>query len=68
MFNYTSRRFWNHVILGERNWDMEEQKVTPRGGEYYFKDTPFAGEENFPDLARGEMARSIGDRPSWVSD
>lgn len=43
-------------------------KNTPVNGDYFFKDSPLACEESFPDLARGEMARSIADRPSWASD
>ena len=43
--------------MGERQWVYEDIKQNPGYGEYFFKDTPLAGEESFPDLARGEMAK-----------
>ncbi len=61
---FTAKKFYNHCILGERNWVLESQRQNPGYGEYYFKDSPLSCEENFPDLARGEMAKKKIELPS----
>ena len=61
-------KMYRWIVFGEKNWEYERLNITPYGGEYFFKDSPLSSEEDFPDLARGEMAKSISERPSWVSD
>ena len=63
---FTARKFYRNVLLGDRNWAAEMEKNRREGGEYFFKDTPLATEEDFPDLARGEMAKKKKDEPTWV--
>ena len=63
---FTAKKFYNHVILGERNWLFEASKNNPSVGEYYFKDTLLSHEEAIPDLARGEMAKKKIETPEFL--
>ena len=64
---FTAKKFYYHVLLGERNYFYEQMKLDGGAGEYYFKDTPFSSDEDFPDLARGEMAKKTREAPEWAS-
>jgi hypothetical protein len=63
---FTAKKFYYHVLLGERTWLHEMEKNQPVVGEYYFSDSPFSSDEAFPDLARGEMAKKKIDIPEWA--
>ena len=56
-FCFTSKKFYNHVLMGERNWILESERRDYGQGEYYFKDSYLSADERFPDIARGEMAK-----------
>jgi hypothetical protein len=60
---FTAKKFYDHVILGERNYVYERNRWQPGYGNYFFKDDPLSCEENFPDLARYEMARGVWPKP-----
>eukprot|EP01017_Pseudomicrothorax_dubius_P024418 TRINITY_DN2594_c0_g1_i1.p1 TRINITY_DN2594_c0_g1~~TRINITY_DN2594_c0_g1_i1.p1 ORF type:complete len:212 (+),score=74.15 TRINITY_DN2594_c0_g1_i1:69-704(+) len=60
----TAYKFYDHVIRGERVW-LHEMDKNNLEGEYYFKDTPLAADENLSDLARGEMAKKKYPKPEW---
>ena len=54
---FTLNKCYAIVILQERNWTFENQRNNYSVGEYYFNDVPLSCEENFPDIARGELAK-----------
>lgn len=54
---FTADKFYNHVVLGKRNWLYEMERNNPTYGLYYFKDVPLSHEEAMPDLARVEWAK-----------
>lgn len=62
---FTLDKFYKHCLLGERNWLYEFYRQQPGVGLYYFKDDPLSCEENFPDLARLEMAKGKWPVPEW---
>ena len=62
---FTAKKFYKHVILGERHFVYERMRWQPGYGNYYFKDDPLSCEENIPDLARYEMARGTWPKPEW---
>lgn len=61
----TASKFYNHVLLGERQWLYERERQNNSFGYYYFKDVPFSCEESFPDLARVEIAKKKRPKPEW---
>ncbi|EGR29430.1 hypothetical protein IMG5_155800 [Ichthyophthirius multifiliis] len=63
---FMANKFYHHVILQERMWQFEAERQNPGYGEYFFNDVPVAAEESFPDLARGEMAKTK--RPTPTQD
>eukprot|EP01015_Nassula_variabilis_P032229 TRINITY_DN745_c0_g2_i2.p2 TRINITY_DN745_c0_g2~~TRINITY_DN745_c0_g2_i2.p2 ORF type:complete len:151 (+),score=38.41 TRINITY_DN745_c0_g2_i2:66-518(+) len=63
---FTGKMFYRNVLLGDKNWAWEMERNRREGGEYFFKDTPLATEDDFPDLARGEMAKTKAEAPTWV--
>jgi len=63
---FTAKKFYYHVLLGERTWLYEMEKNQPTVGDYYFSDSPFSSDEDFPDLARGEMGKKKLDTPEWA--
>jgi len=52
-----AKKFYYHVLCGERNWLLERERNNPTTGEYSFTDTPISSDEAFPDIARGEIAK-----------
>jgi len=62
---FTAKKFYWHVLMGERQWIHEGEKNNPSVGDYYFTDTPWTSEEDFPDIARGEMAKKKLDIAEW---
>jgi hypothetical protein len=64
---FTAKKFYYHVILGDSNWILEQEKNNPSVGEYYFSDAVWSSDEDFPDLARGEMAKKPLPKPEWAS-
>jgi hypothetical protein len=59
------RRIWNNVVLQEREWAFEAERV-PYYGDYYFNDTPLAQEGAFPELARVELShKNVMPKPEW---
>ena len=63
---FTAKKFYYHVLLGERNWIHEGEKLNNGVGNYYFNDTPWANDETFPDAARGEMAKKAFETPAGI--
>ncbi|CAD8052910.1 unnamed protein product [Paramecium sonneborni] len=61
----TAVKFYKHCLLGERQWSYERERQNNTYGNYYFKDVPLSCEENFPDLARGEIAKKQRPKPEW---
>jgi hypothetical protein len=64
---FTAKKFYNHVILGDRQWLFEDSRQNPSYGEYYFKDTYLSHEEALPDVARGEMAKNKWPKPDFFA-
>ncbi|KRX10504.1 hypothetical protein PPERSA_01516 [Pseudocohnilembus persalinus] len=62
---FTAKKFYHHVLLGERQWIYEMERQNPGYGEYFFNDTPWSQEESFSDLARGEMAKKPMEKGLW---
>ncbi len=62
---FTAKKFYYHVIMGERAWIYEMERQNSGFGEYFFEDVPVASEESFPDLARGEMAKNKWEEPDF---
>lgn len=60
---FTAKKFYHHVILGERNWLFEASRQNSSYGEYYFKDALLSHDEAFPDLARGQMTVKKWEQP-----
>ncbi len=57
---FTAFKFYRHVIMGDRNWIYEGEKVS-RYAEYEFSDNPTANENTFPTYAN--KLASIQSRP-----
>jgi hypothetical protein len=62
---YTAKKIYSCVVLGERAWLLEMDRNNA-WGEYYFKDTPMASDEDFPDLARAVMGQKPRIKGEWV--
>ncbi|KAM3140982.1 hypothetical protein pb186bvf_006993 [Paramecium bursaria] len=63
---YTAKKFYSHVLLGERQWYWEKERNNNTIGLYYFKDSPLSCEESYPDIARVEIARKIRPEGTWA--
>ena len=61
----TGKMFYNRVILQDRLWIMEADKNNT-WGDFYFKDTPVANDDNISDLARYEMGKKPIIKGEWV--